>query len=325
MSKLLNGSVSAVEPAFPTTQLLQGTLDHNAPTPPSTGVTVLLYMTVKIGHVRRQCKAAGPDGISLGVLCPVLSSCLVSREHIFKLNLLQNRIPVRWKNVYSTSTIESHPIWPQRLHTCCLNVTCYGGTGETGSDPPWTTNETCFSLPVNNAVIYLLQRAHSHLEVSGGTVRTMFFFYFSHPFNTIQPRLLSEKLLRVDDSSSTVWNADYLSDRAQFECSLSDVVVSNTGAPHVTAISPFLFTLCTSDFQYNSKLCLQKFSDDSVVVRCIRDGQESEYRQLVDDFVKLCSSNHLLLNVNNTKEMVVHYRRTRTTIKLIHGLGGQIC
>ncbi|KAK3572802.1 hypothetical protein QTP86_007407 [Hemibagrus guttatus] len=55
-------------------------------------------------------------------------------------------------------------------------------------------------------------------------------------FNTIQPFLLSEKLLRIGVSSSTIsWIADYLSDRPQFErlgASLSDRVNDTVMAAH---------------------------------------------------------------------------------------------
>jgi len=41
-------------------------------------------------------------------------------------------------------------------------------------------------------------------------------------------------------------------------------VVISTGAPQGTVLSLFLFTLYTSDLQYNSESCLiQKYSDDS--------------------------------------------------------------
>lgn len=50
-------------------------------------------------------------------------------------------------------------------------------------------------------------------------------------------------------------------------------------------LSLVLFTLYTSDFQYNSELChMQKFLDDSAIVGCIRNEQEGEYRSLVEDF-----------------------------------------
>ncbi|KAF7654394.1 hypothetical protein LDENG_00070250, partial [Lucifuga dentata] len=83
---------------------------------------------------------------------------------------------------------------------------------------------------------------------------------------------------------------------------VSEWVVSSTGAPQKTVLSPLLFTLYTSDFQHNSESChLQEFSDDSAVVGCASDGQETEYR--VDRFVEWCKDNHLTLNVAETKEM----------------------
>ena len=105
-----------------------------------------------------------------------------------------------------------------------------------------------FNLHVHldDAVIYLLQRAHMHLDGGGGTVRIAF-FDFSSAFNTIQPLLMGEKLrvMGVDDTMIS-WITDYLTDRPQFVrlgSVLSDVVVSDTGAPQGTVLSPFLFTL----------------------------------------------------------------------------------
>ena len=72
------------------------------------------------------------------------------------------------------------------------------------------------------------------------------------------------------------------------------------------------FTLYTSGFTYNTESChIQKFSDDSAVVGCIKDGQEGEYRSLVDNFVQWCRNNHLQLNTTKTKEMVVDFRRSQ--------------
>lgn len=46
---------------------------------------------------------------------------------------------------------------------------------------------------MDDAVFYLLQRALSHLERTGNTVKIMF-YDFSSAFSTIQPMLLREKL-----------------------------------------------------------------------------------------------------------------------------------
>ena len=125
---------------------------------------------------------------------------------------------------------------------------------------------------------------------------------------------MGEKLrvMGVDDTMIS-WITDYLTGRPQFVrlgSVLSDMVVSDTGAPQGTVLSPFLFTLYTTDFQYNSESCdLQKFSDDSAIVGCIRGGEEGEYRALVDKFVEWSEQNHLRLNVNKTREMVIDFGR----------------
>ncbi|KAK3565650.1 hypothetical protein QTP86_013463 [Hemibagrus guttatus] len=175
-------------------------------------------------------------------------------------------------------------------------------------------------MGVDDEGIYLLHCAHIYLDGSGGILRIV--FYFSCAFNTIQPFLLSEKLLIMDVRSSTnSCIADLLSDRPQcvrLGASLSATVVSNRGAPQGTVLSPFSFTLYTSDFQYKSESChLQKFSGHTAVVGCIRDGQESEYRGLLDNFVDWCTRNDLLLNGMKTKDMVVDFRRTKTLIEPI--------
>jgi len=75
---------------------------------------------------------------------------------------------------------------------------------------------------------------------------------------------------------------DYLTERPQFVrlggCT-SDTVLCSTGAPQGTVLFPVLFTLYTSDFQHEPELChMQKYSDDTAIVGCIADGQETEYR-----------------------------------------------
>ncbi|KAI4897720.1 hypothetical protein NFI96_007252 [Prochilodus magdalenae] len=168
---------------------------------------------------------------------------------------------------------------------------------------------------VEDAILYLLHRAHSHLDKGGGAVRVMF-FDFSSAFNTIQPLLLRDKLMKMEvDMHLVTWITDYLTGRPQhvrIRDRSSDTVISSTGAPQGTVLSPVLFTLYTSDFKYNSELChMQKFSDDTAIVGCVRNGQEREYRSLVEDFVEWCTTNHLKLNITKTKEMCIDFRRSR--------------
>ncbi|TWW76587.1 hypothetical protein D4764_13G0012490 [Takifugu flavidus] len=129
------------------------------------------------------------------------------------------------------------------------------------------------NIGVDDAVIYLLHTSLTHLEKAGSTVMIMF-FDFSSAFNTIHPRLLGDKL-------------------------------------QGTVLAPFLFTLYTVEFTYCSSSCqLQKFSDDSAAVGLITDGDDGEYRGLIEDFVDWSLRNNLQINASKTKELVVDFRRS---------------
>lgn len=78
-------------------------------------------------------------------------------------------------------------------------------------------------------------------------------------------------LLQHHQSGSSRWKTHsdaggWLSSVHLQQC-VSDSVVKNTGALQEIIISPYLFTLYTTQFSYCRKTChLQKFSDDSAVV-----------------------------------------------------------
>jgi len=68
---------------------------------------------------------------------------------------------------------------------------------------------------VEDAIIYLLQRAYSHLEEAGSVVRVTFFDLTS-AFNTIKPALLGTKLLDMQvDAQLVAWITNYLTGRPQ--------------------------------------------------------------------------------------------------------------
>ncbi|KAI4898908.1 hypothetical protein NFI96_017256 [Prochilodus magdalenae] len=100
-----------------------------------------------------------------------------------------------------------------------------------------------------------------------------------------RPLLLRDKLMKMEvDMHLVTWITDYLTGRPQHvrirDCS-SDTVISSTGAPQGTVLSPVLFT------------------------------PEREYRSLVEDFVEWCTTNHLKLNITKTKEMCIDFRRVQ--------------
>ncbi|TWW53407.1 LIM and SH3 domain protein 1, partial [Takifugu flavidus] len=69
---------------------------------------------------------------------------------------------------------------------------------------------------VEDAIIYLLHRVHSHLDKGSGTARILF-LDFSSAFNTIQPLVLQDKLLQMRvDPCPVAWISSYLTDRPRF-------------------------------------------------------------------------------------------------------------
>ncbi len=52
-----------------------------------------------------------------------------------------------------------------------------------------------------------------------------------------------------------------------------------------------------------------KFADDTMVIGLITDNDEMAYREEVSTLTKLYQENHLSLNIDKTKELVVDYRR----------------
>lgn len=91
------------------------------------------------------------------------------------------------------------------------------------------------------------------------------FLVFSSAFNTIQLQLLKDKLEEMGLGSHLVaWINNYLTSRTQYvgqgDCR-SETVTSSTGASQGNVFSPFLFTLYTSHFQYNSELMCIRHSN----------------------------------------------------------------
>ena len=138
---------------------------------------------------------------------------------------------------------------------------------------------------IDDAMLRILNNIYSHLEKPGTCIRLML-YDFSSAFNTIQPHLLSEKLLNMNVHASTItWILDYLTNRPQYvkvlsgrkSCShqqtlaseqnvISDVIWTNIVTSQGTVFSPFLFSLYTADCRSSHDDCIiTKYDDDTVL------------------------------------------------------------
>ncbi|KAL0152550.1 hypothetical protein M9458_052273 [Cirrhinus mrigala] len=126
---------------------------------------------------------------------------------------------------------------------------------------------------VNMGLHYILQHLHKP-----GTYARILFVDFSSAFNTIILDILQIKL--------------------------------TDGAPQGCVLSPLLFSLYTNDCtSKDPSVKLLKFADDTTVISLIWDGDESAYRQEVEQLSLWCSHNNLELNTLKTVEMTVDFRR----------------
>ena len=57
-----------------------------------------------------------------------------------------------------------------------------------------------------------------------------------------------------------------------------------------------------------------KFSDDTTVIGCVNNANESVYREEVQRLSGWCKNNNLVLNMSKTKEMIIDFRKTKTPI-----------
>lgn len=65
------------------------------------------------------------------------------------------------------------------------------------------------------------------------------------------------------------------------------------------------------DFRHNAEQChLQRFSNNTAIIGRGSEGKKQEYIGVTADFVEWCEENHLLLNTNKTKQVVIDFCRT---------------
>ena len=130
------------------------------------------------------------------------------------------------------------------------------------------------------------------------------------------------KLMDMDINLVTIlWLCSFLTDmpqrvviRPSSTLEVSSEVRTNTGALQGCVLPPTLFMLYTWDCQCTAKTTLQvKFLDDTSL-RGLITASENSYRCAMEKLVGWCKDNHFFLNVSETTEIVVDFRKDPSTL-----------
>ena len=114
--------------------------------------------------------------------------------------------------------------------------------------------------------------------------------------------------------SRCLWILDFLLNRPQV-VKIGDnlwSVTLSSGMPQGCIMSPMLYYLFTHDcLSCHVRTKILKFADDTTVILTTSD--ESEYRDQINKLISWYNDNSLELNVNKPKEMIVDFRRKKSS------------
>ncbi len=142
-------------------------------------------------------------------------------------------------------------------------------------------------------------------------------FTFQLGSSTVTPSKTARNLgVVIDDKlnfSDHIAKTYFLTGRSQvvrMGNNTSSPLVLNTGALHGCVLCPLLYSLYTHDCTAtHSSNVIVTFADDTMVIGLITDNNDTAYRKEVSTLTKWCQENHLSLNIDKTKELVVDIRR----------------
>ena len=166
-----------------------------------------------------------------------------------------------------------------------------------------------------DAVLCLTTTITSFIDKSPSNYARCLFLDFSSAFNTINVEYLIP-LLNHLDSNVTAWIASFLSNRTQrtiVQDKLSNTIVTNTGTPQGSVLSPLLFSIYTDRIRSGmSNVTILKYADDTCLIGCIANPLDlSNYFYEINRVANQCADLDLLLNASKTKEMIFSTQRKK--------------
>ena len=254
-------------------------------------------------------KGPGPDGIIPRVVKMCSKELAPIITLVFNASVTQSTIPDIWK----TAMIRPIPKVPkpQQLKdfrpiaiTSCLikvleKLVKKYVVQSTRLDPLQFAYRAGRST--QDALLMLLTTVTTFIDARASNYSRCLFLDFSSAFNTINVDILLGKLAHLDPKIAQ-WISSFLTNRVQFVATNSKrsaPIITNTGTPQGTVLSPLLFSIYTNALTSTSPSCsVFKYADDTVLVGNIAAPQDfKSYELEVDRICALCRDHDLILNV----------------------------
>ena len=225
-------------------------------------------------------KATGPDGIPTFLLKTFAEELAQAWCPIFQLSIDSHRVPILWKTSYITpvpkiicpkENNDYRPVALTSIVMKCLEclVACKRRLDvDDYLDPfQYAYRQGRGTGDAVNTVVHLILK---HLD-KPKTYARLLFIDFSSAFNPIQPHTLLTKLKQMNVNPYIIKRYhSFLTDRVQLvkvNQTLSQTVVTNTGAPKGCVSLPILHILYTNDCTSSStNNYIITFSDDSAIL-----------------------------------------------------------
>ena len=271
--------------------------------------------------------ASGPDGISTWMLRTFADSGSPSIASLFNLSINCGKLPAKWKLSYIVPIPKESSRQDVRFYrpisllpniSKCLERHIYRLLLEYLSSNQLLSEAQSGFHSGRSTVMPLLLATHqwrtaleSHKQVA------CVFFDLRKAFDSIPHQALLNKLHNLQvPGTLLLWLVNYLSNRHQqviLNGSSSTWLPVKSGVPRGSILGPLLFLtyindLCNIPLSPGTKLML--FADDIMLFKPISASHDAALFQadvnLVNDWV---SNNHLTINTNKTKFMLISPRR----------------
>jgi hypothetical protein len=300
-------------------------------------------LTISVDQVERKLarinvkKATGPDNIPNWILKD--GACLLASPvcAVFNSSLREGYVPTTWKLAYVCALPKVNPPTQLEKHIRPISLTPVLAKVMESFTCKWVMDHISEDLDPQqygsvkesstvHALVELTHHWQQGLDVPGKVLRVLLLDY-SKAFDRIDHTILLRKLANMGVPDFLVsWFTAFLCGRQQ--CTKigeaqSDWRSINAGVPQGTLFGPVGFVIHINDLK--SVLPIAKYVDDgSIWEVCCRSCRDSRLQLATDQAIQWSDKNLMRANCEKTKELVVDFGRSQSTIPRISVQGTEI-